>query len=293
MIGMFTMLVSCGDLNSPTGDGVNVIRCSSDTDIPFARKPLRMAMENSGNRLYVLDEFSGVSRWNRKSYGCGWELDRAWQSGGSLQLDGFAQELDLSSDGRLYVKSGSQLLVPNQDTCTAQSGSFAVSPSGATWVLASDFGAELWSFGANRCQESGNVPSFGAALTADFDDQGFVDVEATLTRPERLVGYSESGVNQWIEPLSVAQGIEPYLCSADRVRTSSSEIVILDKTCGKLATFDRSGRWIASIMLDSIGIRHSRVLDVSISSPGVAELLVDDAVLTTQVSWRALMASNY
>lgn len=290
VLGLFVM--GCGGFDADTTlTDAGVERCRANSDLPAGRDPARMALH--GGSLYVLDSYSGVTRFQRKSYGCDWELDVSWQSGGSLQFDGFLQDIDTDASGALSAKDGGAVYFPGQDSCGASIGGYAVFPSGQGFAVPSSLGLHLYSHSSSHCTQQGATLGFGSVLAADAGSEGVVTVEAVGgTRPERLVSYSLTGSTQWSRPLSLQEQTEPYLCGADRVRASVWEIAILDRTCGRLAVFDRQGLWVATVLLDKIGIRASRLRDMALPADGVAELLLDDTELTAQVSWRALLGNS-
>lgn len=285
------LLIGCGGFEASTLSETGMERCRSNGSLLAGRHPERMALH--GSSLYVMDGYSGVTRFHRKSYGCDWELDAFWNSGGSLQFDGFLQELDVDGTGQLSAKDGGTVYFPGKDTCGTATGGYAVFPSSDGFVVPSSLGLRIYSHSAGRCIQQGGNLGIGEVLAADVDNGGIVSVESVGgNEPERLVAYSLNGNSDWARPLSLQEATEPYLCAADRVRTSSTEIAILDRTCGRVAVFDRQGLWLATILLDRIGVLRSRVRDLALPELGVAELLLDDAELTVRISWRALLGNS-
>lgn len=285
-------LVGCGGFEATNAitEG-DVERCAANSSLPAGRDPDRMALSGS-SLLYVLDGYSGVTRFLRKSYGCGWELDVNWQNGGSLQFDGFLQDIDADASGALSGKDGSMVYFPGQDSCSADMGGYAVFPSASGFVVPSTLGLRFYSHSNGRCDQSGAIAGFGNSLGADVDDQGVVSVESVGGFvPERLVAYSTNGSSEWSRPLSQQETTEPYLCQVDRVRANANEIAVLDLGCGRVVHFDRQGNWIATVLLDKIGIRPSRVRDMALPELGITELLLDDTELTARFSWRALLGN--
>jgi len=290
---IFALLSGCGPTGTSPSSGVEGTVCDANAELPLGHSATRMALDASHGRLYILDDYSSISRWNRSPFSCDWELDRNWESSGILTLDGFPEEIDVDAYGNLYVKDGILVLGPGTDTCTATTGTFAVFTGGDGLVTGSILGSEYWSKNGNNCASSGGAVGFGKALSVDADDVQWLAAESVGgTIPERLALYNKDGSTDWITPISANPLIEPYLCSADRVRLGDFDVVVLDKTCGRVATFGRDGSWKATILLDSLGIRRSRVRDVAIASTGVVELLTDDSSPTIQISWRALLGAS-
>jgi len=290
------LLVGCGpDPNSYGAGpaGVYVKSCENTESVPLSGSVDKMSLDVSRGLLYVLDNYGGISRWARKPYDCGWELDYSWQTSGTLQFNGFVQDLDVSDVGSLYVKDGTQLISVDADTCMIGSGGFAISPDGSAVMVATTTGTEISNVGHGNCNASGANVGFGRALAVDANSAGFVTIESVGGKvPERLVAYDATGATRWTSPLSVVPGVEPYLCSADRIRSNGFEEVVLDKTCHRLLSFDAQGNWVVSISLDSLGIRGSLVHDMDEATSGVAELLYNGMPLTVQVSWRGLIGKG-
>ena len=297
-ITVFSLLLwGCGPAVNNYGgggpSGVYVTSCGNSQSVPLSGTPNKMALDNVNNVLYVLDDYSGISRWTRLSYDCGWELDESWETGGAVTFDGFLQDLDLTSAGALFVKDGTQMIGMNMDTCAVSVGDFAVSPDGTYLVISTSAGSQIAALGGNVCPSSSQLFGYGKALTVDVDGSGFETVESVGgSTPQRLVAYGPTGNVRWTSPLSVVKGVEPYLCSADRIRSNDFEEVVLDRTCHRLVSFDASGNWIASISLDSLGIGGGYVHDMAQVSTGVVELLYDGYPLTVQVSWRSLLGQG-
>lgn len=291
VVFLVTLLNACGGFEATNFSEDGIELCRANRSLPAGRHAERMAL--SGNRLYVMDAYSGVTRYLRKSYGCDWELDAGWYSEGSLQFDGFLQEIDVDAAGNLSAKDGGSVYFPGQDSCGASSGGYAVQPSGAGFVVPSTLGLRIYSHASGRCTQQNAGVGIGSILGADVEGDGIVCVESVGgSRPERLTAYDFNGGSDWARPLSVQQATEPYLCGVDRVRVSSTEIAVLDRTCGRIAVFDRQGLWLATVLLDKIGVRTSRVRDIALPELGVAEILLDDLELTARVSWRALLGNS-
>ncbi len=287
ILAQVVLLFSCTGVDSGSAPGLFVEECGANLDIPLNRKPARMALDLPRNRLHVLDAYSGITTYQRKSYGCDWVQDS------SHQYDGFIDDLDLASNGDLFALDGSLLLVNGREDCSLQTGSFAVLPTGDRVVLGSVLSNQIWARSASGCQGQGFYFGFGSPLSVDADDDGIVVVEGVDgTHPERLASYSGSGQLEWSRPLSQSPSMEPYLCSAQRVRSNSFEIIVLDLTCKRLLAFARNGDFVAAIALDSVGIHASRVKDISLESPGVAEFLVDDLPLTLRLSYKAYVGAQ-
>lgn len=270
------LLYACSDSTWSDQDSQTVVvSCAFSDPLPSGRTPLRAALSGDGGSLYVLDDMSTVYRYAYDELGaCRWSLDGDWQSGGSLSLSGFVEDVDMGGSALLWM-DGASLGGLHHEQCYAQRGAFAAAPSGLGFAVGNQGGIHAWTLRDSSCSRASPGLGLQPVLALDQDGDGYYAVEGTGTGlPERLVLYDGKEQALWREPFSVIPGEEEYYCSATRLRVGHAGIFLLDAECGRLGVYDVDGRFRKTLDLNALGI--SSPLDIMPSPEGGLYVLVQN-----------------
>jgi len=211
--------------------------------------PVKMAVGNNGNDLYILDNSYYVHSYKRDNlYECAFNLEDSYIFGG------FPKDVIFANNG-FYVQDGAALKTKDdKELCYAKDGVFAV--SGNELAIGDKFGMEIWNISGCSKKEKGSI-SFQSVLALAATNSEYYVVEA-----QNIAMYSKNGDLIHREPMSSIPGNEKNFCSADRIVANDYGVYLLDKKCKKIGVFDNYAVWRKTISLDSLGIRNP--LDIGV-----------------------------
>jgi hypothetical protein len=237
------LLAGCG--GEWGGGQVGRVSCSFGS-FSWDYLPLKMAVGNNGNNLYILDDFSHAYSYKRdKLYECAFDLED------SYSFNGFPKDV-LFANNTFYVKDGT--ILKNKDDkklCDAnKDGIFAI--SGDELAVGDKFGMDIWNI--SSCSKIRSITSQSILALAATNSEYYV------AEAQNLVMYSKNGDRIHTETMSSIPGNEKNFCSADRIAANDYGVYLLDKKCKKIGVFDNYAVWRKTISLDSLGIRN--LLDI-------------------------------
>jgi len=237
----FVCLVLLGCGGEWVGGTVGRTTCAFTDLLPSSHRPLKLAMGDNGNTLYILDDFYSVHHYKRDNlYECAFALEN------SYSFTGIPEDV-LYADNGFYIQDKAQLkFMDDKEACYASTGVFSL--SGNELAVGSNTGIQTWALPS--CTKRDKISSTGV-FTLASDGVRYYAVEGNT--PLNLAVYSKSGLVRR-EPLSVDRGNEKNFCSADRIALNNNGIYLLDKECKKIGVFDNQAYWRKTISLDSLGI---------------------------------------
>lgn len=271
-----------------------VNRCASQ-DLPLSRRPQALAFLPSMEQLYVLDRFSGVSRWDLWGL-CSVQWDRDFGSEGLWDLDGFVDDLAVTQSGRMVLKSGGRLSWgwPGDSLlreCLTTSGPWAVSAAGDRVWVESNAGVYEYSLNGQDCmlEDVDVVPEYELITAVNGGYSVWAGVSPVITGAAVYVDfYNDYGALEHSEMIPT----DRTPCSVTQLRSDLwGRVFLLDGQCRQIYVFDDDDGFLGKVDLQAAGVQGS-VADIASVSMTTLWLLGASSLDLWQVSWYSLLLES-
>ncbi|NLB64016.1 MAG: hypothetical protein GX801_07920 [Fibrobacter sp.] len=280
------MLWSCGfEYSSGTDSPYYAKHCSANADMPLGRSPICWTFAERENAMYILDDFSGISRWILHHNDCNWELDRSFGDEGLKSLDGFVDEIHWHQ-GQVWMRNGS--VVENQEKTVYCMGSST--ESFGVWasklVMSASVGAQVFDVSGGRCNNDGFVGNVQTQAVGVNDHSILLAEKPLIDGTMSFWSYDWQGSLKWFY-MQEAQGA---LCGVDKIAMGREVALLLDLKCHQVGVLGYHGDMLGVLSLRDHGVPR-RIKDIAAGELGEFWLLSTGQPLTYKLSYRYLMGN--